>query len=248
MLDHRAHLQMFCENAGNKQSPVNNINVKKDKKVFWIIGAGRFGQIAAARLSARYPQASFLVVDIRAGALDQLAALPVNTVQEDGVGFLAKQPLDNDFPSYIIPAVPVHLAFEWLKIKLGPALTVSKISLPQELTGAFSNSVMAGTGKLFISYATFLCPDDCPEHPRRCSATGRKRLGRLYRDLEELEIKDFYTLCIRSFQLAPGVGGYKPEALWSTLEKIMAVGPENNYLMSTACLCHGVTDAFRLQS
>lgn len=226
---------------------INEFSSKKDRSVFWIIGAGRFGRIAAARLSGRYPQASFLVVDIRAQALRQFSALPVNTLREDGAVFLAGNLQSNGFPAYIIPAVPVHLAFEWLKIKLEPSFAVSKVSLPRELAGAFPTLVPAGTGKLFISYATFKCPDNCPEHPKFCTVTGEKRLGRLYRDLHELKIKSFFSLGIRSYQLAPGVGGYKPEALWSALEKVRAAGTGNNFLFSTACLCHGVIDAFHLQ-
>lgn len=230
-----------------KQPAINNAGARKDSKVFWIIGAGRFGQIAAARLSARYPQASFLVVDNSAQALEQLSALPVKTVQEEGANFLVKYLHEKNFPYYIVPAVPVHLAFEWLKMKLEPTFKVCKVSLPEELAGAFPTSVPTGTGKLFASYASFLCPDNCPEHPRICAVTGQKRPDRLYRYLDGLEIEGFFSLGVRSFQLAPGVGGYRPEALWSTLEKVRITGPDNNYLLSTACLCHGVIDAFRLQ-
>jgi len=61
-----------------------------------------------------------------------------------------------------------------------------------------------------------------------------------------MNVDGFLTLGIRSLQLAPGVGGYRPEALWSVLEKVLEVGAEKNYLLSTACLCHGVLDSFRL--
>lgn len=33
---------------------------KTDAKSFWIIGAGRFGRIAAGRLAAKHPQCHFL--------------------------------------------------------------------------------------------------------------------------------------------------------------------------------------------
>ena len=51
-------------------------------------------------------------------------------------------------------------------------------------------------------------------------------------------------MVIRSHQLAPGVGGYKPEALQESLLKISQ--GKGLVLYSTACLCHGVVHAFKL--
>ncbi|MEW6424890.1 MAG: potassium transporter [Bacillota bacterium] len=214
---------------------------------FWIIGSGRFGRIAAARLTNKHPRAAFLVVDKQAEALRQVGDLPVETRREDGVDFLVQNLKATDTPSYIVPAVPVHLAFEWLKKKLAPGYEVVKVPVPGQVLRSVPNPLPAPeTGRLYISYATFVCPDNCPEPEKICTATGQPRKGLLYRDLREMNVDGFLALGIRSLQLAPGVGGYKPGALWWVLESVMGVGAEKNYLLSTACLCHGVLDSFRL--
>lgn len=215
-------------------------------KSFWIIGSGRFGRIAAARLWAGYPGTSILVVDHDARALGELPDLPVRTVQRDGVDFLVNELTGKDIPSYIVPAVPFHLAFEWLKRKLAPSFQVSRVPVPEEVYNKLPNPIGAGKGKLYASYAAFICPDNCPEPRSFCTVTRKERAGLLYRDCLELKIEGFVSLGIRSIQLAPGVGGYKPEALWAVLERVRQTGAGKDYLLSTACLCHGVLDAFRL--
>lgn len=214
---------------------------------FWIIGAGRFGRLAAKRLLPKYPEALFLVVDNNRQALDVLGELPVKVIQADGVGFIIDNLTGKDVPSYVVPAVPVHLAFEWLKKKLEPVYGVAKIPVPEQAVRALANSITAETGKLYASYADFVCPDDCPEPPLVCTITGEKRKGFLYQDFSELKIDGYKSLNIRSHQLAPGVGGYKPRELTAVLEEVMRTGIEKDYLLSTACLCHGVMDSFRLQ-
>ncbi|MFZ5632565.1 MAG: hypothetical protein ACOY40_06915 [Bacillota bacterium] len=217
-----------------------------DVKSFWIIGAGRFGGIAAKRLAARYTRSSLLVVDISDVALRRLSGLPVKTVQGDGVDFLAGCLTGKDIPSYIVPAVPVHLAFEWLKRKLWQDFEVIRVFVPERAASILPNPTRAEADKLYSSYANFLCPDDCPEPPAVCTVTGEKRQGFLYRDLQDLRVEGFVSIGLRSVQLAPGVGGYKPVDLWSALEKVRQAGTEKGFLLSTACLCHGVVNAFRL--
>lgn len=221
-------------------------NNKTDAKSFWIIGGGRFGRIAAGRLAAKHPQSSLLVVDNSDLALRRLSDLPVKTLQRDGVDFLADCLTGNDIPSCIVPTVPVHLAFEWLKKKVGQRFEMTRVSIPEQAERILPNPIRAETGKLYSSYATFVCPDNCPEPPGSCTVTGEKRRGLLYRNLQELKIEGFVSIGIRSVQLVPGVGGYETGALWSALEKVAQVGAEKGFLLSTACLCHGVMDAFQL--
>ncbi len=213
---------------------------------FWIFGYGRFGKIAALRLRDRYPRASFTVVDSHAPALDGVRKLPARAVQADAAGFLAESLAGKDAPDFIIPAVPVHLAYEWLKKKLEPEYEVVSVPVPEQAVLRLPNTFPAGTGRLYSSYATFICPDDCPEPPDICTITGEDRPGVLYRVFRNLGIEGFASLGIRSRQLAPGVGGYEPEALWRSLASVKRTGAEKKYLISTACLCHGVMDAFRL--
>jgi hypothetical protein len=54
----------------------------------------------------------------------------------------------------------------------------------------------------------------------------------------------FESRVIRSRQLAPGVGGYSPEALLDLFENIKKrMEPGRTILISTSCRCHSVTSA-----
>ena len=68
----------------------------------------------------------------------------------------------------------------------------------------------------------------------------------LFQLLRSLEYRHFKPVVIRSRQLLPGVGGYRPKALFGALAAVeSADGP---VMLSTACRCHGVLDAFRLSA
>lgn len=218
------------------------------KSGFWIIGAGRFGKMAAERLSARYPGASMLVVDKSEDALGRLSGLPVSKIQGDGAAFLEDCLQGDRNPTWIVPAVPVHLAFEWLKKKINHEFEVINIDVPGWVDGVLPNPFRAGKGVLYASYADFTCPDNCSEPGDFCTVTGKKRKGKLYRDFAGLDIDGFVSVGIRSLQLAPGVGGYAPGVLQSVLETVRQTGDGKNFLLSTACLCHGVMNAFKLDA
>lgn len=220
---------------------------QSDIKTFWIIGAGRFGQIAAERLGARYPLASILVVDRDMEALRSFSSPSVSTVHRDGVDFLVNSLSRDSGPTWLVPAVPVHLAYLWLKSKIGQIYKVYDISVPEEVERSVPNPYPAENGTLYASYADFICPDNCPEPKGICTVTGKKRKGVLYHDFRQLKIDGYIPIGIRSCQLAPGVGGYKPGTLWSALEKVGREGAGKNYLIGTACLCHGVLDAFHTE-
>jgi hypothetical protein len=56
--------------------------------------------------------------------------------------------------------------------------------------------------------------------------------------LGNLNIEPFMALNMRSYQLGPGIGGYRPEQLLAMRDTVrQARGP---ILLSTACRCHGV--------
>jgi hypothetical protein len=68
----------------------------------------------------------------------------------------------------------------------------------------------------------------------------------LHEFLKSIQPKDLKTVVIRSHQLAPGVGGYPPRALFAALNEIEAA--QKPILLSTACSCHGVMDTFQLSA
>jgi hypothetical protein len=56
--------------------------------------------------------------------------------------------------------------------------------------------------------------------------------------LGNLDVEPFKALNIRSHQLGPGIGGYRPDQLYELLENVkQSLGP---IVVSTACRCHGV--------
>jgi hypothetical protein len=218
--------------------------MKKDNSTYWIIGAGRFGARAAERLYKKRLEGRFIVVDENVEALRRLSHLPIEKVCQEGASYL-KAHLDTDrAPAWIIPTVPIHLAFEWLRLRMSDRARIDVLPVPQEIASLLPNPVRGSQGQLYVSYADFPCPDYCSEPFEKCMVTGKPRKGLLYQTLEEISYGDAISVVIRSHQLAPGVGGYRPEALKDSLERI-AQGKEL-VLYSTACLCHGVVHAFKI--
>jgi len=214
------------------------------QETVWIIGAGRFGMIALERLSRIKTSARFVVVDP-----DERRFFPVEhsrcTFENiDGVRFILQHLGAEDPPDWIIPAVPVHLAGEWCLEKL--AHRARRIPLPMELNRLLWNPVQGVGGDIYVTHADFLCPDDCPEPAGICTATGAPRKPDMFRLLAKICFKDFEPLVIRSRQLCPGVGGYRPDQLFALLSTLEATG--GRFMVSTACRCHGVVTGIEVDS
>ncbi|MGD8613081.1 MAG: potassium transporter, partial [Desulfobacterales bacterium] len=94
-----------------------------------------------------------------------------------------------------------------------------------------------------LSIADFKCPANCSEPDDICTHTGKPRPMILHEFLKSIQPKGFTSIVIRSHQLAPGVGGYTPAALFDALDQIKKM--QSPVLLSTACSCHGVMNAFK---
>ena len=206
----------------------------------WIIGLGQFGYIAFQRLSETLKDRHFVLVDPVEENLLKCAG-PTTTLEiSDGVKFLERHLKKGQKPDWIIPALPVHLAAEWLLLHLGPT-RLRRIPLPSELDRQVPNPIRGSEGDLYVSHADFKCPADCDEPQDICSITRKMRYQNMYDFLLNLSIKPLNALNIRSYQLGPGIGGYRAEQLFemkTTIEQ--TTGP---VLLSTACRCHGVITA-----
>lgn len=218
--------------------------MQKKPHSFWIIGAGSFGTRAIEMLGKKYPEAALTVVDQDQGALDRLGDIPVHRVCQEGASYLEASLPGQSEPGWIIPAVPIHLAFEWTRRKLARNGSVEVLAVPSEIERMLPNPVRGREGQLFASYADFVCPDNCTEPVDRCTFTGKPRKGLLYKKIEEISYKDYRSIVIQSHQLAAGVGGYQPEELKRSLAEVSKT--KTPVLYSTACLCHGVMHALRL--
>ena len=215
--------------------------VPRDAGRFWIIGAGRFGRIAVRRITRRYPDAALTVVDIAPAGFESRTAA---VVRADGVRWLFDQLDDVEAVDMIVPAVPLHLAAEWLRLSLSGDFDARPATLRESWLDRMPNPMRGGPGQVLTSHADFICPDDCPE-PGICTRTGRPRPPDLYRLLEGLDLPDVRPVVLRSRQLLPGVGGLRPADLIDAREAARASGG-GLLMIATACLCHGVVDFMHL--
>jgi hypothetical protein len=213
-------------------------------KTVWIIGAGQFGEKAAVRLRLKYPEAAIIVVDQDRSALNRVEGVATATVVGDGGVYLAEHLTGSEEPDWIVAAVPVHLAFEWLCKRLSPVYRIEKLAVPEALTQKLGRVFKGEGGTVYTSMADFICPSNCPEPADLCFVTGKPRPIDLYRELSAVDPHQMTPVIVRSRQLSPGVGGYRPGDLFDALRKVEAChGP---VLLGTACRCHSVLDAFRL--
>jgi hypothetical protein len=207
---------------------------------YLIIGCGHFGSQAAEKLLRKDRHARITLVDKDQKAIQKISSLPVESIVGEGIAYLHEGLLNGQPFHYIIPAVPLHLAFEFLLFTLKPFdAKRRKVALLPGLPNAMTGK----TGDLYTSLANFLCPDDCLEPSQYCTMTGKRRPKPLYRILMDI-CGPFESRVIRSQQLGPGVGGFKPEVLMDLAEAIKKRrSPHRLILISTACRCHGVTSA-----
>ena len=203
----------------------------------WIIGVGQFGYIAFQRLSKAGKDRQFVLVDPVEEKLRRCKAPTSKLEISDGIEYLEKYLGKGRKPDWIIPALPVHLAAEWLLVHMGPK-RLRRISLPSELEKAVPNPIRGPEGNLYVSHADFRCPQDCDEPRDICTITRKLRKQNMYDFLGSIQIEPFKPLNIRSHQLGPGIGGYRAEQLFELRKNVeQATGP---VLLSTACRCHGV--------
>jgi hypothetical protein len=209
-----------------------------------IVGAGHFGQRAVRILSDR-SKGPVYVVDKDRSQLDSVSDAHMEPIIDDGVRFLAHHFSRLSPATIIVPAVPVHLAFEWLTIYLSDSFRIKRIAVPENIRPSLPHTWQTADGSLLVSYADFRCPDDCPEPADYCTVTGKKRGKPLFQLLRETEIANFGVHIIRSRQLAPGLGGYRVDILREMLTKITSQSIEN-WIVGTACKCHGTVSAMEI--
>lgn len=217
---------------------------KLENKAIIIIGAGHFGQRAAALLNS-VPHTSLWIVDRDITKLRKMGNIGAKRIAEDGVRFLAKHFSHLAPTTFIIPALPVHLAFEWLRTYINKKGTVAQVPVPKGFKLRLPNPSDGSEGSLLASYADSRCPEDCPEPLNRCTVTGKARGTPLYRLLAEVEPRGFRVHVIRSLQLAPGVGGYRVRDLKELLGKV-SEGRKGKWLVATACKCHGIVTGLQV--
>jgi hypothetical protein len=206
-------------------------------KEIWIIGIGKFGLMAVNRLERVYPNYRFILVDTEKEKLIKAKGLNRSLEHADGVSYLLNNLHPEKGPDWIIPALPVHLLAEWIIARL-KADGLERIRIPIPAMKYLPNFIEGKNGDLYVSHADFICPDDCPEPGNVCYVTGQKRTRNMFDLLQAINLPGFRSIVVRSHQLAPGVGGYRPEKLFQVLQQVSEL--HTAILLSTACRCHGV--------
>jgi hypothetical protein len=204
----------------------------------WVIGVGRFGSLAYRRLSERAKKRHLVLVDPIKENLLRCEGPNATLEQSDGVDFLTRHLHRTERgPDWIIPALPVHLAAEWILSRLRSE-ELRRIPMPQKIEPLLPNPVRGSEGSIYVSHADFRCPDDCAEPRDLCTVTQEPRKQNMFDLLKELQIPPFESVVIRSYQLGPGIGGYRPEQLFALLQSVEQA--PGHLLVCTACRCHGV--------
>jgi len=206
---------------------------------YLILGAGKFGRLALSRLARQDAAARFVVVDRDPAALTiGVDGVPDWTrVASEAVGFLVQHLRDDGRWDWIIPMVPVHVAFHWLMAGPLAGSAWQPAAAPEALAELIPGTQRGSQGELYLSRARHLCPDDCAE-PEVCPVTGESRDLPLHQELASLHLDGYEIRVIASRQLAPGVGGYSPRRLLDLARDMETL--KGNVLIATACRCHGV--------
>ncbi len=211
-----------------------------------ILGAGHFGAQALKRLTARDPGGAFIVVDREAAILETLARQYPSGRMLAGDGIILLEDLlrEEPAPDWIIPAIPRHVAFEWLARRHGATGGWTPVPVPPLVKELALLTFTGPRGELYLSMATGRCPDACAEQEDFCPQIGHHHRRPLYELLTDLAVPG-YTMCvIRSEQLAPGVGGYPPARLEELAHRLASAS--GNFCIATACRCHAVVHAVSL--
>jgi hypothetical protein len=156
---------------------------------------------------------------------------------DEGVSYLSRNLKSSAGPDWIVPALPVHLAAEWCLTKLKNE-GYCREELPAEVKALLPNPMKGCTGDIYVSHADFKCPGDCVESRDICTVTQKTRKRNMFEVLADIKLPEFQALVIRSHQLGPGIGGYRPQSLFDLLKRVKQAG--RNLFIGTACRCHGV--------
>ncbi|MEW6188342.1 MAG: hypothetical protein AB1585_21700 [Thermodesulfobacteriota bacterium] len=210
------------------------------KRIF-IVGYGKFGKSALSRIRHRWTKAEVWLIDSRPESLVEGVNKRGSLIRvvSDGPRFLFENNTAINDTDWVIPALPRHLAFEWLRLNMQTKTAPGILTPPATLGEGLPFRKIFGRN-LYLSYADFVCPDNCPAPPHYCFKTKKVRPIPLWEGLRAHQGLKGTLAVLESRQLAPGLGGFPFKDLRSILEMARKTGPP--FYLATACRCHGVVN------
>jgi len=212
-----------------------------------IIGGGKYGCHAIEYL--REQNRDFLVVDTNTNcsAVRRFKLKPskgLNLRSEAFItGGLTKvlELIEELKPGYVFPTAPVHIAADLVKIKFDLVPWSEEIpnilpKLPEAVVLQTEND------KLVVSFNKgYNCIDKC-SMPEICPSSGIKKPCTMINLMRFASPAAFILI---SHSMAPGMGALKGAEL---LESFNWAKRKDEFVIGTACNCHGVFSAFRKQA
>lgn len=208
----------------------------------FIVGFGKFGQLALPKISKKWPAARIWIIDPAPDNLIQCQKIPATRVLDKGEDFIWNHQDHLESADWIIPAIPFHFAGEWFRRVLTRSRTVRKIKPPRNL-GQDLPFTLYLKKDFYVSLSDFVCPENCPSPPGSCFQTREPRPQPLWEILASRSLTRGSLQILESRQLAPGLGGFTFGALKRIEKKILRDDPP--LFLATACSCHGVLSGFR---
>ncbi len=204
-----------------------------------LIGFGKFGKLTFQRLKSIFPDSEFIILDPFLEPDTLVSDEKIKVIPVGGVEFLIGNDLLYD-TDVIVPVAPFNIAATYVLSFYNHARCTN---LPERIEEHFQNCSLIDHATIVVSNANFLCPDDCPEGDR-CTVTGELRAP-MYDRIEHLSFPGYVIAVLRSFQLAPGVGGYSLSDLRSLT---YSVSSEGKYLIATSCKCHAIISSIKIEA
>ncbi len=218
--------------------------LEKNKKIFWILGCGKFGRTAIKKIKDKFPFISeILVVDSN---LSTTIIDGIKVQHHDAVEWLHFKMNQNNRVDWIIPTVPTHIGAEFIYRKTPQNYLIEFKQVPNWAKNKFPNMFTIQEGRICISYANWICHSECSESSNICSMTGRFRKTPMFDFLKEFSSEELEVIVVKSIQLFAGLGGYSPRDLDYAFKMFIKSGMKN-IMIATACKCHAIIDFVSLR-
>lgn len=210
-----------------------------------IIGGGKYGCHAVEFL--RKKSKSFTVIDVsdKCEAVKRFKLKTEKTLQPlSGESFVfggldkAIELIDSIKPEFIFPTAPVHIVAEMAKIKfnLKPWPETIDCILPRLPQAVVLHS---GHGGIVLSFnRDNHCQEKC-SMPETCPTSHVKKPCTMTKLMEYASPEAFILL---SHSMAPGMGALKGSEV---LDFFRWAESKPQFIVGTACNCHGVFSAFK---